>query len=65
VAIVIKKDVLWLEITVHHVESVQVFESKEQLGAVETTALLTKALLLLQVVEEFSSVDEAAMSISM
>jgi hypothetical protein len=55
---VIKQDVLWLEVAVDDVERVKVLECEEKLGSIEARAILAEPLLLLQVMEQLSSVDE-------
>ncbi len=49
---------LRLEITVDHVEAVQMFECAEQLGSIESRPLLVESTFTLKMVEELASVDE-------
>ena len=45
------------DIPIYDIESVQMFQSAEKLGGIETTAVLVEFTLSLQVVEKFSAID--------
>ena len=55
---VVEENVFWLQITVNDVEAVQTLESAEKLGRVKAGAIDVESLLLLQVMEEFATVDK-------
>lgn len=58
VALVVEQNVLGLQITVDDVEAVETLESAQKLGRVEPRAVDVEPLLLLQVVEQLTSVDK-------
>lgn len=58
VSAVIKKDVLGLEITVDHLESVQALQGTKQLSSVETRAVDIETLFSLQMVEQLTAIDK-------
>ena len=57
-ALVVKQDILGLEISVDDAESVQTFQRAEQLCRVETRAVNVESVFFLQMVEQFASVDK-------
>lgn len=57
-SVIVKQDVFRLEVTIHNVESMEVLESEEELGAVEPRPLFAEALLLLEMVEQLAAVDK-------
>ena len=51
--------VFWLQITVYNTHIVEVLKSKDHLSCIEPGSLLVEATLdLLQMVEQFTSIDE-------
>ena len=63
-AVVIKQDVLGFEITVDNVELVQRLQRQQELGTVETSAILVEPVLALQVMEQLSTIDKAIKGMS-
>lgn len=57
-ACVIKQNVLRLQVSVNDVEAVQTLECAQKFSCVESRSVDIESLLLLQVVEQFSSIDK-------
>ena len=55
---VVQKNVLGLQIPVDNIKLMQVLQREKQLRAVEAAPLFVETLLALQVVEQFTTVDE-------
>lgn len=58
VSAVIKKDILRLKVTVDHLESMQAFQGTKQFSSVETCTVDIETLFSLQVVEQFTTINE-------
>ena len=58
VSCVVKKNVLWFQVTVDDVETVQTLQRAKQLSSVESGTVDVETLLFLQVVEQLASVDK-------
>lgn len=58
VSSVIEQNILWLQVTVDDVETVQALQCTEQLRSVETGSVNIEPLLLLKVMEKLSTIDE-------
>jgi hypothetical protein len=56
---VVEKDVLGLQVTVNDVETVQTLQSTQKFGCVESSTINVESLLLLQMVEKLTAVDES------
>jgi hypothetical protein len=48
---IIEKDVFWLEIAIHDIQIVQVFECKKEFCVIEVTAFIIELLFTLEMVE--------------
>jgi hypothetical protein len=55
---VVQQNILRLEITVDHIESVQVFQCKKEFRRIESRSGLVELALSLEVVEEFSAIHK-------
>lgn len=58
VASVIEQDVLGFQVSVDDIEPVETLQRTEELGCIEPGSVDVESLLLLQVVEQFASIDK-------
>ena len=57
---VVEKNVLWLEIPVDDVETVQMFKCAQMLGGVGLSAMLVELTLALKVVKKLAAINYSA-----
>ena len=55
---VVQKNVLWLQITVDDIETMQTLQGAQKFRCVESSTINVETLFLLQVVEELTAVHE-------
>jgi hypothetical protein len=59
VSSVVEKNILRLQVAVDDVETMQAFQSAQELSGVETSTIDVESLLLLQMMEQLATIDES------